>query len=180
MKPLQLAPILGLPWKIYPTVVPGSALLLALLVAVARLAIGLDWLIAVVGGLLGVLIFWLCDLVHNYGHAIAARATGHPMIGIKFFWILAGNIYPSNEPALPAATHIRRALGGPIANALLTVLGGALLWVLRATTGLTHWLTLWFFVLNLFYYTLQVFLPLGFNDGATIWKYLRKLKASSP
>ncbi len=28
---------------------------------------------------------------------------------------------------------------------------------------------------NLFVMTLQAFLPLGFNDGATLWKWMPKL-----
>lgn len=50
--------------------------------------------------------------------------AGYPMSGILIgvFGLLARDLYPADEPELSPATHIRRALGGPIVNALLSVL----------------------------------------------------------
>ena len=115
--------------------------------------------------------------MHQLGHAWAARRTGYPMSGVRFgvLGILAAAVYPPDEPALPAKTHIRRALGGPIFSAWLSSIAFILILMTIRTAAPLWQFVLWFFFLeNLFVMTLQVFIPLGFNDGATIWHWLRK------
>lgn len=114
----------------------------------------------------------LSDLWHQLGHAAAARLTGYPMRGLRFWTIMIASFYPPDEPPLPAKIHLRRALGGPIASALLTLLLGILARALKPSLARR---TIWFLCLeNLFAFTLQAFVPLGFNDGATIRKWTRK------
>src|SRR5690242_10193969 len=113
------------------------------------------------------LLHWLSDIVHHLGHAWAARRTGYPMVGVRLSGVLGSSIYPPDEPPLPAAVHIRRALGGPIASLLLTLVAAAIVLALRSSGGTVWWVALFFFLENLLVFTLQVFLPLGFNDGGT-------------
>ncbi len=96
------------------------------------------------------------------------------MSGILFgvFGLLARDHYPADEPELPPAIHIRRALGGPIASALLSVIFFLLLPV---WPGNWYWLGLFILLENVFALTLQVFIPLSFNDGGTILKNLRRM-----
>ncbi len=97
---------------------------------------------------------------------IAGSAAGFGTLAI-----FALTRYPKNEPELPSSVHIRRALGGPIANGLVSILFFLLLPVWR---GNWFWIGMFALFENLFVYTLQIFLPLGFNDGSTILRNLRK------
>ncbi len=127
---------------------------------------------ALVFGLLAMLAHWLSEFWHQLGHAWAARRVGHPMIGVQFWGVLSRSLYPPAEPALPARIHIQRALGGPLASALLTAITGAIAYTLWPAQGLLDWLAAFTFVENLLVFTLQVILPLGFNDGTTIWRII--------
>jgi hypothetical protein len=64
-------------------------------------------------------------------------------------------------------------LGGPAASLLLTLAAGCVALALRATPGDLRALALFFFLENLLVFTLQALVPLGFNDGATLWHWLR-------
>ncbi len=123
---------------------------------------------AILGGLLSVMIHWLSDFWHQYGHAIAARRTGYPMIGLRFWGIFSTSLWPADEPALPGRFHIRRALGGPIASILLGALALAIAVLLGQRTGLAWWLALFAAADNLLLLGFGAFLPLGFTDGSTI------------
>lgn len=109
--------------------------------------------------------------MHDIGHVIAARSTGHPIIGLRLWTIFAINVYPSDEGELPARVHVIRALGGPIASATLTSAFGILLVLVIQGTSF-WWLMLFGFAENLLVMTLQAFVPLGFNDGAMLWKWM--------
>jgi hypothetical protein len=90
---------------------------------------------------------------------------------IGMFGILGRDLYPADEPKLLPAIHISRALGGPIVSGLLTVIFFLLL---PLWTGNWYWLGLFILLENLFLFTLQVFIPLSFNDGGTILKNLQR------
>jgi hypothetical protein len=111
---------------------------------------------------------WASDIVHQLGHARAARKAGHPMIGIQLWWVLSASIYPRDEGSLPASVHIRRALGGPVASLLLTVIAALIALALRPLGGVSWWVALFFFLDNLLVLTLGAFVPLGFTDGSTL------------
>lgn len=130
---------------------------------------------ALLAGLAATAIHWFSGLWHDLGHIVAARLTGHPMIGLRLWTVFAINVYPPDEGALPAKVHVQRALGGPIASAILTIAFGVLVLVTLQGTAL-WWLMLFGFLENLFVMTLQAFVPLGFNDGATLWKWAPRLR----
>lgn len=152
----------------------AGVLVLWVVFAAAGLALGLSPLTALLGGLAATVLHWFSELVHQLGHAWAARRTGFPMIGICFWGPLSSTIYPRDEPALPANIHIRRALGGPFSSTLLTLLGAALLPLFRPLGGVAWLLALFFTLENLLVFTAQVFVPLGFNDGSTILYWWRR------
>jgi hypothetical protein len=152
--------------------VAGALGLWALLAAGVR-AMGVPWGRAVRVGLVTSAVHWASECWHQGGHALAARSTGYPMTGLRFWTVLSASVYPADEPALPARVHLRRALGGPLASALLTVALG-LLW--RATPPAQHRrhaLARFAFWENLLVFTLGALLPLGFTDGSTIRRVLR-------
>ncbi len=83
----------------------------------------------------------IAQLVHQLGHALAARATGHPMTGLRYDYIFTYSAYPPHEPPLPDHVHIQRSFGG-VGGATLVLVIGVLLWLqMDATTGgFTRWL----------------------------------------
>jgi hypothetical protein len=124
---------------------------------------------ALLGGLLSTVLYWFSEFIHQWGHARAARSTGHPMTGIRFWGALSSSLYPANEATLPAEVHIRRALGGPIISLTAAVILGALLMaLLPQSDGLPWWVMLFVFLINLFVFGLGSFAPLGFTDGSTL------------
>ncbi len=154
--------------------------LLTLWILLAALGI---WLIrlpvlgAALGGLAAAILHLLATFGHQLGHSVSARMTGFPMSGVLFWGPFSTSIYPPKEKKLPASIHIQRALGGPVASALLALVAGILLLALRAGGGTAFWVALFFFLDNLLVYTLGSFLPLGFTDGSTLL-YWSKRRAS--
>ena len=84
-----------------------SIALWAVLAALATLILKMPAGMAVLMGLAALIVDWFSEFVHQLGHAVAARRTGHPMSGIRFWGLLSTALYPADEPALPADVHIR-------------------------------------------------------------------------
>ena len=175
MKDYALGTLAGLQLSAEPSAVASSLGGWALASGAAR-RLGLPGGRAAGVGLAVVGLHWASELFHQLGHASAARHTGHPMTGIRAWILLSASGYPADEPALPAGIHIRRALGGPAASALLSLVT---LGVARAVPrrwpllrGLA-WFTFWE---NLLVFTVGAFIPLGFNDGSTLlhWWHRRR------
>ncbi len=164
---LELGHLAGLRLTAKPSAIMGALGLWALLSAIG-FWLGLAPAAALLGGFVAMLLHWLGELVHQLGHAWAARRTGYPMIGVAFWGLLSSSIYPRDEPALPARVHIRRALGGPLASLAATLITALLAWLLWPGGGAPAWVALFVALENGLIYTAQVLLPLGFNDGATI------------
>ena len=107
-----------------PLAFAGSIGLWVIVVVLMVAAFSIPIVSALLGGLIVVVLHWFSEVVHQLGHAWAARRTGYPMTGIRFGTraILATALYPPAEPPLPAKTHIRRATGGPIFSAWLSAM----------------------------------------------------------
>ena len=65
-------------------------------------------------------------------------------------------------------------MGGPIASLILSFFAWALMVATRADGGPLWWVAVFFLAENTIVFALQAFVPLGFNDGATLWYWLRK------
>ena len=169
-----LSDFAGLHLTASSSILAGSLLIWLLWSGVAVWWFGATWLSALAVGLLAVALHWASELVHQLGHAWAARRVGYPMFGVHFWGVLGRSLYPRDEPALPGGVHIRRALGGPIFSLGMSVVGAAWVWLARDAAPAWQWLAWFFFLENFVMMTLQVFLPLGFNDGATIYYWLRR------
>jgi len=98
------------------------------------------------------------------------------MVGIRLgkWGLLGTSLYPPDEEALPAKTHIRRALGGPIGSLLFTVVAAVTALVLRPVSVALWWVGVFFFLDNLIVFALGAFLPLGFTDGSTLLQWWGK------
>lgn len=145
---------------------------------------------ALVAGALSAVIFFVSELAHHAGHAVAARGVGYPMQGVHFFSVLAGSVYPADEPDLAPRLHIRRALGGFGVNVVL----GLLTWPLAAylfprgteilppVISVVGWLAAFATVTNLLVLGLGALIPIklpggGWTDGGTLLHYWRELRA---
>jgi hypothetical protein len=123
MKEYRLGKWGGLQWSMTRSAIVGAIglwLVVAALMVVLNIPIGS----ALLDGVIVVLLHTLSEIVHQLGHAWAARRTGYPMSGVRFgvLGIFAASVYPPDEPALPAKVHLRRATGGPIFSAWLSSL----------------------------------------------------------
>ena len=127
---IELGALFNLRLTAKPSVLIGTALVIAIWTPVTALLFGVPWGLALLTGLFAALLHWLSEFIHQLGHAWAARRVGHPMRGIRFWGVLSSSIYPSDEGDLPAGIHIRRALGGPMFSFILSILseGGVYRW----------------------------------------------------
>ncbi len=119
-------------------------------------------------GLVVVALHWAGEIGHQLGHATVARRVGYPMTGLRGWWLLSASLYPPAEPELPAAVHIRRALGGPATSALISAGLGVLLTRLSRRQRVLRGLAGFALAENLLIFTIGAFVPLGFNDGSTL------------
>jgi hypothetical protein len=176
MTEYKLGKVAGLHLSAAPGALAGSILLfLALLVV----AIGILWLSiseSILGSLAAIVLHWVAAFAHQLGHAWAAHQTGYPMSGIRFgaMGLLGTSQYPSDEPALPAAIHIRRALGGPSGSLFVSIVAAILALLLRNSGGVPFWLAVFFLLDNFLVFTLGSLLPLGFTDGSTLLEWWSK------
>jgi hypothetical protein len=171
---------------VLPSIYVASIALCAVLVLVGLFGLRLSFGYSILFGIGGMLIHWASNLIHHLGHIMAARSTGYPMSGLRigtFGGFLGSDVYPANEPALPPRTHVRRALGGPIASLLLALAFGAMTYALSrgtAANAVWYWLAGFGLAENFLFYFAQAILPLGFNDGAVVWRYWGKAPSQPP
>lgn len=176
MNEFKLGTIAGLKLTAIPSALVGSLLLFIVLFGIGAWLLVLPVGAVVVGSLVAVLFHWLSEIVHNLGHAWVARRTGFPMDGVRLgtLGLFGTSLYPQAEPVLPAAIHIRRALGGPVASLLVAALAALVVLALRGVGGAPFALAVFLLIDNLFVLGLGAFLPLGFTDGSTILHYWGK------
>ena len=184
MKLIELSHIAGLRITARWSALVAFVVVWAVLTALALSRFHLPAGTAIIGALVATLSHFLFELVHQLGHSVAARRTGFPMIGVRFWGPLAASIYPKDEPPLPGRTHIQRAIGGPILSGLMALLSGIVYLFLSGTftIGQTEphldavipLVGAFIFLDNLLVFTLGALLPLGFTDGSTILKWWGK------
>ena len=74
----------GLKLLVIPPFVLGSLVIFFILEVIALVFVKMHLADALAFGVLGLVAHWLGDIFHNFGHAIVARRTGHPMQGMRF------------------------------------------------------------------------------------------------
>ena len=173
-KTLKFGSLGGLKIMAKPSAFIGFALVWLLFSLIGRKWFKLSAGEAAAGGFLAALLHMLSELWHNIGHATAAKQTGYPMSGVCFVGPLATSLYPPDEPPLPPETHIRRALGGPIASGLLALGAGLLALAMQWVGGIPLMVATLAFLDNLLVFTLGAFLPLNFSDGGTLLRYIKQ------
>jgi hypothetical protein len=174
MNEYRIGKVAGIDLTVRFSAVVGSIGLWVVIAGAASVLVGIPLGEAMLGALGAVFFHWASEIVHQLGHAWAARSTGYPMSGVLLWGILGTSLYPTDEPPLPGAVHIRRALGGPPASLILTLLAGVVALVLRPLDQTPGWIAAFVFLENLLVYTLGAFVPLGFTDGSTLLKWRGK------
>jgi hypothetical protein len=175
----RLGTIAGVKITARPSAILASIALWAIATEVATTFFGASLAAGIVQGLIVTLLHWLSDLLHQLGHAIAARSTGYPMSGLRLWFLLSSGLYPLDEPELPARTHVRRALGGPIMSLIVTVIAGAIAWLMGRAGSPYTWIAVFTFLDNLLIFTIGAFAPFSFTDGGTLLRLWRERAAPS-
>lgn len=167
-KDIRLGSIGGVQIIAERSVIPPSLVLWAAAFIVLWAALDLRPLPALAWATAALAIHWMSIFVHHFGHAAAARLSGHPMQALILTGPLARDQYPEHEPDLPVRVHAVRALGGP----LVSLIAGAAvaLWLLTTdATSLTLRVVIGFGAAeSLLVLGIGVFLPLGYTDGSTL------------
>ena len=167
--------ILGLDVEITGSAIAGSILLMIIFTGLAVYSFQLSILGAVLWALAALVLYWIGEFLHQYGHFIAGRRAGYPLTGMRAWFVFSASIYPPDEPTLPAAVHIQRALGGAPMSMALGFVVGLLAFLLKdSLSAPLLGLLILFAVVNFFYFGLGAFLPLGFTDGSTLLHYWNK------
>jgi hypothetical protein len=165
---IVLGQIAGLRLVAMPSAMVASALLWLVLGAIGAAMLGLPAGLALLGAAIAVMAHWASEIGHQLGHAWVAKRTGYPMIGIRLWGALSTALYPDDEPGLPGAVHIRRAVGGPAASLILAAAFALAVLALWPWRGLLWYLAIFVCLDNLLVLGLGALLPLGFTDGSTL------------
>lgn len=171
--------VAGLKISAMPSVLIGFILLWLLFTIITILFTNLSLGIAIIAGLILTFMHWGFEIIHQLGHAWAARRTGYAMLGVRLYMILGASLYPPNEGNIPARVHIQRALGGPIVSAIIMVLMGILVANLSSAGEFLRLLAWSAFLENLLVFSLGAIIPFPFpslleNDGTTLLRWWPK------
>jgi len=170
-KTLKLGSLAGLKILVKPTAIIATIVIWLVFTLIGRKVFKLTPKQALLGGFIATEIHWVSELWHHFGHAQAAKQTGYPMSGVCANGPIAASLYPPDEPTLPANIHIKRALGGPIASGILTLVMVIITIAMRPIGGAYLMVAVLALFENFFVFTIGAFLPLGFTDGSTILHY---------
>ncbi len=136
---------------------------------------------AVLAGTLSAIAMFAFEIIHQCGHAWAAKSVGYPMIGIHWHSWFSSGLYPADEPPLPPSVHIRRALGGFWINVLIGLLLIPLSIYLWPRGGVMAWTVAFTVAWNVAILGLGALAPIDIPgvftiDGGTILHYWREIK----
>ena len=171
MKTIFFGKVGGLMISTKPNAFIGFGLLWIILTGAGLWLLRLSTAEAILGGFGGAILQFLAEYLHQLGHARAARQSGYPMQGIRFWWVLGISIYPRDEGELHPSVHIRRALGGPQISFVIALASGVVAWLLRNGNEVVFYWVIFFALINLLVMTIGALLPLGFTDGSTLLRY---------
>src|SRR5262249_22638276 len=84
-------------------------------------------------GLVAALVFFICIVLHEMGHALVARSVGIPIRGITLF--LFGGVAEMGDEPPSAGSEFVMAIAGPVVSAVLA----AIFWVLALAGSRQDW-----------------------------------------
>src|SRR5690349_15886496 len=101
MKDVRIGRFGGLDLIMRPSAWIGVVVLWAALAAGGLFLLKLPIFESLIGALAAAILHFASEMLHQFGHAIAARRVGYPMAGMRFWGVLATSLYPTDEPDLP-------------------------------------------------------------------------------
>lgn len=158
-----------------PSAIVGALALWGIFAVCGRWVFRLAPAVAFLAGLFSTALHFLSEIIHQLGHAMAARRAGYPMQRMHLWAVLGRSVYPVGEPELRPRIHIQRALGGPTASLVMTLVAGLLALGARPLGRLPFMLTSILALENLLIFTIGALLPIKAigTDGAVILRYWR-------
>jgi hypothetical protein len=176
IKPFRLGSFAGIPVFVRTSAVYASLAAVVIAAILSLVIWGLSPIIALITGILAIILHWVVVFEHHYGHIVAARMTGYPIVRIVCFGLLAGDRYPKDEPTLPASIHRQRAIGGPIGSLTFAILLGVIALGLHfGVGGIVGGLAIFAFADAFFAFFIGSFIPLDIigleTDGSVLLKY---------
>ncbi len=175
-KEYTLGTFFGLRFSTMPSAVIVTGLMWLGVSVIAMTWLNFSPIEAIVAAFVAVALHWFSEISHQLGHAFMARRAGYPMHGLRGWGALSTSLYPPDEPTLPGAIHIRRAIGGPVVSFGFALCAAIIFVTLDAMNvrGALWYLALFCVLENLLVFCLGAFLPLGFTDGSTILEWWGK------
>ncbi len=166
----RLFTLFGVPWTATPSAWQSLVFLtvVGLIIALIFLpgwSLGSRLLFGVIYGLLIKTIY----LVHDLGHVLGGKYVGAPMDEALITGTRHINIYRGPQD-YPSRVHLSRALGGPLLNIMVGIVG-LTIW------GIVGGHVLLFFGLGNLLFGLGSFVPVPSVDGEVIWRELRRSRS---
>lgn len=156
----------------------GTAILIVICTILAVIFTDLTALDSLIAGILAMIIHWLSEFFHQYGHFFAAKQVGKPSIGIRTWWVLAATRYPQDEGELVPQIHIRRAIGGPITSVIVLIVLLILAALFWSMGGMLQFLIGWGIFIQIAIFILGALVPLKIGglttDGAILLREWRR------
>jgi hypothetical protein len=184
MRTYHLFTLFGLKTTISPVGILSFIFVIPLLALLAASTTTISFGAAMLAGGLAAALMLISEWAHQLGHAFAARRLGYPMIGIHVHSIFGASIYPPDEPPLPPAIHIRRALGGFWVNLVIGLFLMPYAFFLWFDGGVRGWVVAFTTLYNFFILGLGSLFPIDIpgrftNDGGTLLRLWREGRAGT-
>lgn len=174
---------INMPVTVVRSALFGSIGLLVLTTALAVFFTDLTPLDALIAGLLATFLHWFGEVLHQYGHFLAAEFVDKPSTGVRVWGILGTTLYPKNEGQVLPIAHIRRAIGGPIMSFFVLNAFILLAVVFWSVSDMFRFLVAWAIFEHIAIYTVGALIPVKIgnfsSDGGTILTYWRQKQAQS-
>lgn len=172
-----LGSIAGLPVTARASFFPVRLAFTFILALVARLVFKLSGRKALFFALVAGVLDPLIVLMHQLGHAWAARNVGWPMSGISLWSLFSTCYYPADEPELPPEVHLRRAIGGPLVSFFNGLFVGLVGLRLFPRKGVGRLLAQFYMVNASVVRSIMALGPVSFSDGPTIRYWTKRFLA---
>ncbi len=184
MRRLQFSSPYGVTTVITPSAFVTYVIVAPLLGWLASALLDLTFGPAALAGAISAFLLYPSEWLHQMGHARAAYRVGYPMSKIWMFSPLALSLYPRDEPELPRAIHVKRALGGFWVNLLVGVLLAPLAVALWPRGDVWAWVVGFIAAHNFFILGIGPFVPIPFpggntTDGGTLLRLWREKRAEA-
>ncbi|MDX1615938.1 MAG: hypothetical protein R3300_16610 [Candidatus Promineifilaceae bacterium] len=174
---IPLGSVAGLPVTARASFFLARLIFTVILIVAGRFVFKLSRPKALLFGLVAAVVDPLIVLIHQLGHAWAAKKVGWPMNGISFWGLFSTCYYPLEEPELPPEIHLRRAIAGPVVSFFNGLLAGVVGLRLFPHKGVGRLLALFWMVDASGVRGIGALGPLQGTDGPAVYYWAKRLLA---